>query len=178
VAGLTELKGLSKGQRTAAEGLLADGERILRAWKGMWSGDNESGALICTDRGLITVHPSHSGAPRAQRYPWNRITGVRTVRNMLYVQVHTMALGPFHFSLFVPGRAKARSEEARELIETALAEMRTARTAPVPVATNAAPTKAMIDELERLATLHEQGALSDDEFATAKTRLLQPPAQS
>ena len=30
----------------------------------------------------------------------------------------------------------------------------------------------MVDELERLAKLHERGALSDDEYAAAKTRLL------
>jgi hypothetical protein len=30
----------------------------------------------------------------------------------------------------------------------------------------------MVDELERLAKLHERGALTDDEFAMAKARLL------
>lgn len=30
----------------------------------------------------------------------------------------------------------------------------------------------MVDEIQRLATLHQQGALSDDEFAAAKQRLL------
>ena len=36
----------------------------------------------------------------------------------------------------------------------------------------AASPRAMVDELERLARLHERGALSDDEFETAKRRLL------
>lgn len=31
-----------------------------------------------------------------------------------------------------------------------------------------------VDELERLTTLHERGALTDEEFAAAKARLLQP----
>ena len=35
-----------------------------------------------------------------------------------------------------------------------------------------APEKDMADELERLAALHDQGALSDEEFATAKQQLL------
>jgi len=41
----------------------------------------------------------------------------------------------------------------------------------------AAPAQAteggsMVDEIQRLATLHQEGALSDDEFAAAKQRLL------
>lgn len=35
---------------------------------------------------------------------------------------------------------------------------------------------AMSDELTRLAELHQRGALSDDEFARAKARLLGDPA--
>ncbi|MGG7507670.1 SHOCT domain-containing protein [Plantibacter sp. YIM 135249] len=51
-------------------------------------------------------------------------------------------------------------------------------TAPQPVAA-AAPTAAggsggatMVDEIQRLATLHQQGALTDAEFEAAKQRLL------
>lgn len=35
---------------------------------------------------------------------------------------------------------------------------------------------ALIDELERLAALHQQGQLSDTEYAQAKARLLAAPA--
>ncbi len=40
--------------------------------------------------------------------------------------------------------------------------------APAP----AAPAPSMIDQLSELATLHERGALTDEEFAAAKTKLL------
>lgn len=40
---------------------------------------------------------------------------------------------------------------------------------PTP-ATAAAPS--MLDQLDQLATLHERGALTDDEFAAAKAKLL------
>ena len=36
----------------------------------------------------------------------------------------------------------------------------------------AAPAPSMSDELERLAALHENGTLSDDEFTAAKAKLL------
>ncbi len=38
--------------------------------------------------------------------------------------------------------------------------------------TSAGATPSMTDQLSQLATLHEQGALTDDEFATAKAKLL------
>ena len=45
--------------------------------------------------------------------------------------------------------------------------------APAPPAQEApAATPSMPDQLKQLAALHEQGALTDDEFATAKARLL------
>ena len=36
----------------------------------------------------------------------------------------------------------------------------------------ASTPRAMVDELERLAKLHDRGALTDDEYAAAKARLL------
>jgi hypothetical protein len=42
--------------------------------------------------------------------------------------------------------------------------------APPPAAAPAAPT--MYDQLSQLATLHDQGALTDDEFTAAKAKLL------
>ncbi len=35
----------------------------------------------------------------------------------------------------------------------------------------------MTDELERLSKLHQDGALNDEEFARAKAKLLNPPAE-
>jgi len=47
-------------------------------------------------------------------------------------------------------------------------------TAPPPTAAAApaAPTPSMIDQLSELTTLHERGALTDEEFSAAKTKLL------
>jgi len=44
--------------------------------------------------------------------------------------------------------------------------------APVPApAPGPAASSSMVDQLNQLATLHEQGVLSDDEFAAAKAKL-------
>jgi len=45
--------------------------------------------------------------------------------------------------------------------------------APPPAAAPAAPAApSMYDQLSQLATLHDQGALTDDEFTAAKAKLL------
>jgi hypothetical protein len=43
--------------------------------------------------------------------------------------------------------------------------------APAPPA-DAGPDAADLDQIEKLAKLHESGALTDDEFASAKAKLL------
>ncbi len=44
--------------------------------------------------------------------------------------------------------------------------------APAQPAAAAAPTSSMLDQLNQLTTLHQQGALTDDEFTAAKAKLL------
>jgi Short C-terminal domain len=44
--------------------------------------------------------------------------------------------------------------------------------APAPQAPAAAQPSPMIDQLNQLAALHQQGVLTDTEFATAKAKLL------
>ena len=50
-------------------------------------------------------------------------------------------------------------------------EQQQAPAAPAPQAP-AAAAPSMTDQLNQLATLHQQGALTDDEFASAKAKLL------
>jgi len=44
--------------------------------------------------------------------------------------------------------------------------------APAPAPAPAAAPSPMIDQLNQLAALHQQGVLSDEEFAAAKAKLL------
>jgi len=44
--------------------------------------------------------------------------------------------------------------------------------APEPQAPAPAPSSSMIDQLNQLTTLHQQGALTDEEFTAAKAKLL------
>ena len=70
------------------------------------------------------------------------------------------------------GQRRAEQDAYNEQAQAAYA----ATQAPPPAYAAAAPAPAPeadpIAELERLARLHESGALSDDEFAAAKARVL------
>ena len=43
---------------------------------------------------------------------------------------------------------------------------------PAPAPDQPAPAPSMLDQLNQLTALHEQGALTDDEFSSAKAKLL------
>ncbi len=79
---------------------------------------------------------------------------------------------------YVAGKSVARRSAEGEQQENAQDERldnleQQAPAAPDPPAQDApAGAPSMPDQLSQLAVLHEQGALTDDEFAVAKARLL------
>jgi hypothetical protein len=66
------------------------------------------------------------------------------------------------------GQAEADQEDRISALE----QQQYAQPAPAPQAPAAAAPSPMIDQLNQLAALHQQGALTDTEFATAKAKLL------
>ena len=75
---------------------------------------------------------------------------------------------------FVAGRAVARNSAARQQQESEQNERISdlKQQAPEPQAPAPAPTSSMLDQLNQLSTLHQQGALTDAEFTAAKAQLL------
>jgi hypothetical protein len=75
---------------------------------------------------------------------------------------------------FVAGRAVARNSAARQQQESEQNERISdlEQQAPEPQAPALAPTSSMLDQLNQLTTLHQQGALTDAEFTAAKAKLL------
>ena len=80
---------------------------------------------------------------------------------------------------YVAGRSMGRRAEQQQQAEgdqdqrISDLEQQQQQTAPAPQeqAPAAAATSPMIDQLNQLAALHEQGILSDDEFTAAKAKL-------
>jgi hypothetical protein len=83
---------------------------------------------------------------------------------------------------YVAGRSMGRRAEQGQQAEyeqneriSNLEQQQPAQAAPQPAAPQApaaAPPASMIDQLNQLAALHQQGALTDAEFAAAKAQLL------
>ena len=80
---------------------------------------------------------------------------------------------------YVAGRSMGRRAEQQGQMEadqderiSALEQQQAAPPAPDPPAPAAPATSPMLDQLNQLAALHQQGVLTDDEFAAAKAKLL------
>jgi hypothetical protein len=72
---------------------------------------------------------------------------------------------------YAAGRARRGDEPQDEQYEEDEQEYDAPPPAP-PAPAAAAPADDATSELERLASMHDSGALSDDEFAAAKAKIL------
>jgi Short C-terminal domain len=69
------------------------------------------------------------------------------------------------------GQRRTQQNQYNEQAQAAYAQTQAAPPPAAPGPASAAPADSTA-ELERLAKLHESGALSDEEFAAAKSRIL------
>jgi membrane protease subunit (stomatin/prohibitin family) len=78
---------------------------------------------------------------------------------------------------YVAGRSMGRAAEQRDQTaaeqDERISQLEQQQAPPEPdqQAPAAPATSPMIDQLNQLATLHQQGVLTDDEFAAAKAKL-------
>ena len=70
------------------------------------------------------------------------------------------------------GRRRAEQDQYNQQAADAYATGQEQPAPPPYVAPSPVSTGGEVDELSRLAQMHDSGALSDDEFAAAKARLL------
>ncbi len=80
---------------------------------------------------------------------------------------------------YMAGKHMARSADQRAATEadqddriSSLEQQQAPPADPAPAAAAPSPGPSMTDQLQQLATLHQQGVLSDEEFAAAKAKLL------
>ncbi len=65
------------------------------------------------------------------------------------------------------GKSAGRQSEEQQAAD----QQQAAQPAPAP-ASAAGPAPSAADQLSQISTLHQQGALTDDEFAAAKAKIL------
>jgi len=76
---------------------------------------------------------------------------------------------------YAAGRRSAESQRAEAYQDervSALENQQSAQQPPAAPQQDAASESSMLDQLGQLARLHQQGALTDEEFAAAKAKLL------
>jgi hypothetical protein len=71
---------------------------------------------------------------------------------------------------YMAGKHMANAQADQQYQDASQQQAQQAQQAPVPAPRAAGPS--MADQLNQLADLHNQGVLSDDEFAAAKAKLL------
>ncbi|GAA1160270.1 hypothetical protein F4556_004306 [Kitasatospora gansuensis] len=117
------------------------------------------GALVLTTHRLVFLKDGKPPLP----VPLEGVTDVTVTRSRLNGEI-----------LKVVALTGAHRFEEVDKAEFFAEQLRgTARTARDRHRAPAAPAADLLDQLERLAALHTAGALTDAEFALAKTRLLQ-----
>jgi len=117
--------------------------------------------IVVTTRRILLKDKKFTSSASREIYP-RQITSITTgsARGNEILEL-TVSGGQIRIGQLQAGRADALAREIRSLAEAA----------SNPVVNSPAPASAA-DELTKLAKLHSDGILSDDEFAAAKARLL------
>lgn len=136
--------------RATVPGVLTDGKSASGTQRGM---------LVATTRRFLfqgtTLGP---GSSESVALPWNLVSAVDVHKNLMTSHVVVQGAGGGARFLVKYAEAVPFAEAAQQLLG------QPAPTAPAP--------SSAADELVKLAGLHQQGVLTDAEFAAAKARLL------
>ena len=120
-----------------------------------------SGILVLTDRRFIFSGGAW-GTKDSHSVPLSGVTSIDLHKNLMSAHVQVTAAGNI-------ARYLVKYKDAEPFVKTAHDVLASAHAA-VPAASNSVSPA---DEIAKLAALHAQGLLTDDEFVTAKTKVLQ-----
>jgi hypothetical protein len=146
------------------EAQLGSGEQILDVQLGVntdRNGDTFLGELCLTDRRLMFIG-KHLTSTMVDEHPLDSTTGL------------TVTTGKIVGSLAVKHGLKSESYSCNgkalaEFVEKVKAQIALVGEAPVSAGSSG---RSSTDELKKLADLHSQGILNDDEFTAAKQRII------
>jgi len=136
---------------------LADDEPVVALAVGTYG--NWAGLLCCTDRQLLILQKRMLGGARVERFPFEKISSVE----------HGALLGFGKLTINAGGHRSTIAQIATAELNPFLEALEAQRARYA----HATPSSATyVEQLERLAKLHDAGALSAEEFVAAKSRLL------
>lgn len=152
----------------ALPSILRDGESILSATSGyIKTGiiDTSIGMLVATNQRLFFLDSKMFGRHNVTEFAYNRITSINYNLKFAFAEV---AIDTASTHILVD---QVKKDLAPKLCEIIAGKMREATERPLSPAT-AAPVPDKFEQLEKLADLHERGALSETEFEEQKAKLL------
>ena len=144
--------------------IIQDDETIKDIVPGFY--DQGSGILVATNRRLIFVYKGLMWGLKVEDFPFDKISSIQYELGMLGGELEIFASGnEAKIKAVAKDRCRAFCEHVRSLISTSVKKEDAPSAAP-------ASNDDMLSQLERLAKLKEAGALTDEEFALAKKKLL------
>ena len=153
------------------EEILHDGERVTATLRTVLTVSNSSNAnpsgllALTTERLIFAGHVRHTLT--LVTHPLTDIRSIEFERGVVasFLRLRTGDVSAASVTAFRP--AAGRAQPFVDAVTDAVA-----RAAPAPPASGTAPPLSTADELAKIADLHDRGALTDDEFAAAKAKIL------
>lgn len=162
--------GVRGGTAAALAEELAPGEQPLGAIKATAEDDMTAGTLLLTDRRLVFfkkgLRKQRRESMRLADIQAVEITGMLTKKLELKIGGRTLK-----YDTDTIMGTNLNPKGFVDAVHRAIGSVRSGGQ-PQPPAPAASPERDSIGELERLAALHERGALTDEEFGAAKRSLL------
>lgn len=163
---------LGKKEIKELPGILWENEFPEAIIQGMYN--NGLGILVCTNSRLIFVDKGLLYGVKVEDFPLKNISSIQYETGMLMGKITIFTSGNRadieqadkkqvrNFAEFVRAKISGQSIQQQVVAEPATSVTQTA----------VSNTDNMINQLERLAKLKEQGILTDEEFATQKAKIL------
>lgn len=140
--------------------IMDDGEAIHAVVDGYYGPDEECGLFLATEKRLIYIHKGILWGVHVEIFDYKNIISLQYSSDPYCGRVRIDMNGHYSFLKTVPGENEAG------FVETVRRYMKSAEGRRGGASTD------ILSQLERLATLHASGALSDEEFTAAKRKIL------
>jgi hypothetical protein len=154
-----------------AKQVLTEGEKVLDVTTGqgkvrrMGSDTTRNGALIVTDRRVIFFTKKLGGYEMSD-HVYGMLTSVDYKKGVVMGNINLSASGDHYHISMVP---KADVERVAQCIRSQMGSIRAHTTAPEAPSGLGAKIP---EQIKKLAILHKQGILTDEEFGSKKRELL------
>ncbi len=153
---------LDKKEIKELPNIIRDDETLKDVVRGYYNSGN--GILVSTDKRLIFIDKGVMWGLKVEDFPFDKISSIQYETGLMSGEIIIFASGnKAKIELVANDRCKAFCENVRSLISN-----------PQEKSQDSGPSNSgdMLEQLERLAKLKESGALSEEEFALAKKKLL------